>query len=538
MVTGRRTTGAEKGPRGLKLEWLPVEGRSQEERTAIVMINTNPFRRRRAPKGLRRSHAPAALRARTGLAAQDGVSLIEVMVSALMVGFIVIATVTGFNAADHTTADERTHDQAAQVAAQSLEEMRSDSAATLDTIEKVNGIGSEHVYTQTIGGQKYTISQSVEWIPDNNPNANCSASSKEHSAQAGNYLRIATSVDWHQLEVEKRPPLRQYGIITPPDGSGLEVDVVNGRTPEQPVAGVTVLAGEAEATTGEAGCAILGGIPATTITVEVFKVGDVTEAGAIKNIAPEFAIAPNVTTHKEVVLNTGSYITAEFTHEGKKATGDTLVAYNPKMNLAPDFEVGSTRYGAFASETGAYDALPGEPPTKEVPASYRATATTPISSEYYPTGDLFPFEKGPWEVYAGDCPANNPAVVTKGEISESSISAALEPGEDPTIKVPTSEVALTVYKGTKSATAKSKARLVPSRSPTSNARKRKKKKKQKTKRRSSRTMRLIQRYPHTRHDHYRASSKLPSSHSACRSSSASLTKPLKRHMSLRTLTKK
>ncbi len=387
----------------------------------------------------------------TGLAAQDGVSLIEVMVSALMVGFIVIATFTGFNAVNHTTADERTHDQAAELAAQSLEEMRSDSAATLDTIEKVAGVGPEHTYTQTIGGQKYTIGQSDEWIPDNNPNANCSASSKEHSSQAGNYLRIATSVDWHQLEVEKRPPLRQYSIITPPDGSGLEVDVVNGRTPEQPVAGVTVVAGEAEATTGEAGCAILGGIPATKITVEAFKVGDVTEAGAVKNISPELAIAPNVTTHKEVVLNTGSYITAKFTHEGKKATGDTIVAYNPKMNLAPDFEVGSTRFGAFAKETGEYEARTGESPTAEDLEPYREKATTPISPEYYPTGDLFPFEKGPWEAYAGDCPANNPAEIDPSQISESSISVALEPGEDPTINVPTSEVNLTAYKGAKGA---------------------------------------------------------------------------------------
>ncbi len=412
------------------------------------MIDTNLFRRRRAPRGqLGRIHARVG-HAHSGLAAQDGVSLIEVMVSALMVGFIVIATVTGFNAANHTTADERTHDQAAQLAAQSLEEMRSDSAATLDTIE---GSANAHVYTQTIGGQKYTITQSDEWIPDNNPNANCSASSKEHSNQAGNYLRIATSVDWHQLEIENRPPLRQYSIITPPDGSGLEVDVVNGRTPEQPVAGVTVVAGEAEATTGEAGCAILGGIPATKITVEAFKVGDVTEAGAVKNISPELAIAPNVTTHKEVVLNTGSHITAEFMHGSEKVKSDTIVAYNPKMNLAPDFEVGSDRWGSFTSETGEYDALLGEAPSTEVPEPYRTTATTPVSPTYYPTGDLFPFEKGPWEVYAGDCPANNPAEIDPSQISESSISVALEPGEDPAIKVPTSEVQFIIYKGTKSA---------------------------------------------------------------------------------------
>jgi len=381
------------------------------------------------------------------LAAEAGVSLIEVMASALMVGFIVIATFTGFNAVNHTTADERTHDQAAQVAAQSLEEMRSDSAATLDTIE----YPAKHVYTQTVGGEKYTITQWDKWFPDNSATASCSASSKEHSNQAGDYLRIATEVTWHQLEAEKRPPLTQYSIITPPDGSGLEVDVLNGRTPEQPVAGVTVTAGEAEATTGEAGCVILGGIPATRITVESHKLGDVTEAGAITKIQPELAITPNVTTHDEVVLNKGSNVTAEFAHEGKtmtsggqQVTGDTIVAFNPKINLAPDFEVGSTKFNlVFAKETGEYEALTG---------IYGAKAWTPISPEYYPSGDLFPFEKGPWEIYAGDCPANNPAEIDPSQVTESSISVALEPGEDPTIKVPTSEVNLTVYKNAKGKT--------------------------------------------------------------------------------------
>ena len=372
--------------------------------------------------------------------------MIEVMASALMVGFIVIATFTGFNSINHTTADERTHDQAAQLAAQSLEELRSDSAATLDTIE----YPAKHVYTQTVGGEKYTITQWDKWFSDNNPNATCNASGKEHSNQAGDYLRVATEVTWNQLEAKKRPPLTQYSIITPPDGSGLEVDVLNGRTPEQPVAGVTVNAGEAEATTGEAGCVILGGIPATRIDVEAHKLGDVTEAGAITKVQPELAITPNITTHDEVVLNTGSYITAEFTHKGEAATGDTIVAFNPKMNLAPDFEVGSTRFNTFAKETGEYEALTGEPPPKAGPAPYAAKATTPISPEYYPTGDLFPFEKGPWEIYAGDCPANNPAEIDKGEVSESSISVALEPGENPKVTVPTSEVNLTVYKGTKS----------------------------------------------------------------------------------------
>ena len=391
------------------------------------MINTNPFRHRRAPTGqLRRSHARARLAAETGL------SLIEVMASALMVGFIVIATFTGFNAVNHTTADERAHDQAAQLAAQSLEEMRSDSAATLDTIE----FPAKHVYTQTVGGREvhdHPVGQMVSRQQRNRVLQRL----QQRTLQPGRRL----SADRHRshLATTGSPETETADAvqpITPPDGSGLEVDVLNGRTPEQPVPGVTVSAGEAEATTGEAGYVILGGIPATRITVESHKLGDVTEAGAITKIQPELAITPNVTTHDEVVLNKGSYVTAEFTHEGKPATGDTIVAFNPKMNLAPDFEVGSTRFKLpFAKETGEYEARMGEPPTAEDPEPYRAKATTPVSLEYYPTGDLFPFEKGPWEIYAGDCPANNPAEIDPSQVSESSISVALEPGEDPTIKV-------------------------------------------------------------------------------------------------------
>ncbi len=417
------------------------------------MINTNFSRHRGPATAIQRNRSR-----RGGLAAEEGVSLIEVMISTLMLGFIVIAVFTGFNAASRSTVEQRSHDQAALLAAQSQEELRSDSADTLDTIE----YPASHVYTQTIGGEKYTITQTDKWIPDNNQSASCSASGKEHSNQAGDYLRIVSTVTWPQLAADaKRPALEEASIITPPDGSGLEVDVLNGRTPDGPVAGVTAIAGEAEATTGEAGCVIFGGIPATRINIEVFKLGDVTEAGAVRKIYPEFSITPNITTRIEPVLNTGSYITAEFTHEGKANTGDTFVAYNPKMNLAPNFEVGSTRFGPFTETTGEYDALPGTVPTKEEPEPYKGTAKTAISSAYYPTGDLFPFEKGPWLVYAGDCPANNPAEVSKGEISESSISVALEPGQDPTVKVPTSEVKLTAYKGTKSSSGSAESTVRP-----------------------------------------------------------------------------
>jgi Tfp pilus assembly protein PilV len=424
------------------------------------MIHTNFFRRRPPPRaqlgldrtthgeltpragaprnGAARASVTAAVRrggARRGdLGAEDGIGLIEVMVSALMMGFIVIATFNGFNAVNHTTANVRASDQAAVLAAQSLEEMRSDSATTLDTLQSV-----PHIYTQTLGGETYTITQSDRWVIDSNQNASCSAIGKEHSSQAGNYLRISTSVIWPQLKVAKRPALEQSSIITPPDGSGLEVDVVNGRIPQQAVPGATVKAGEAEATTSEAGCVIFGGIPETRINVEVFKLGDVTPTGAVNKVLPEVLIAPNVTTHEEAVLNQGASITAEFTHEGKAVKGDTFVAYNPKINLAPDFEVGSTAFGEPVKATGEYEALTG---------TYKATATTPVSSTYYPTGDLFPYESA-WFAYAGDCPANNPHTSDPAQFSESAVPTVMtEPGQEGKVSIPTSEVKLALYTGT------------------------------------------------------------------------------------------
>ncbi len=433
-----RTTDDEPTGGGLKLAAAHVE-RRLDELAAIVMIDTNPLLRWRAPSGQRR-RVPAR---RGGLAGEEGLTLIEVMVSALMVGFIAIATFNGLSVATDATASERFHDQAALLAAQSQESLRSDSAATLDPLER-----TAHIYTQTVGGETYTITQSDQWVDDAKQNASCSATSKEHNNSAGNYLQVHTKITWPQQLAASAHPLEQYSIITPPDGSGLEVDVLNGLIPEQPVAGVTVIAGEAESTTGEAGCVIFGGIPATRVNVEAFKLGDVTETGAIKKVFPELLVVPNITTHAEATLNQGATIKAEFTHEGKAVTGDTFVARNSKLEPAPNFELGSTRWGAF-SGTGEYDALPGE--IEVSPGnSYKITATTPVSPEYYPTGDLFPFENA-WTAYAGDCPANNPHVADESQFPESAVpSVTPAPGATATVQVPTSEVKLEVYKAKKS----------------------------------------------------------------------------------------
>ncbi len=359
-------------------------------------------------------------------------TLIEVIISALLVGLVAIATLTGFNSVKRTTADERMHDQAAVLLAESQEQLRSDSAEVLDHIQSPE----THSYTQTVNGETFTITQSDSWITDNGASAGCSATGKETTSTSGRYLQVTSSITWPQLAAAKRNPLRQTSYITPPDGSGLEVDVTNGGTPLQPVVGATAIANGIELTTGESGCAIFGSLPATTASVEVKKIGDVTESGSWRKLTEELDIVPNLTTHYPVTLAPAGWITAHFTYQGKEVPGDTFVATNNNIKETPNFELGSTKFewATSGEQAGDFRALTG---------LYENKAKTFKAEAFYPTGDLFPFTSA-WSVYAGDCPGNEPA-----KFGATGTSTLVKSGEEASVNVPMSDVSLEAYKGTK-----------------------------------------------------------------------------------------
>jgi type II secretory pathway pseudopilin PulG len=349
----------------------------------------------------------------------DGFALIEVVISAFLVALIVVATLTGFDAAGRATADERFHSEAALLASKSQEALRSDAANALDTIQETG-----HKYTETVGGETFTISQKAKFVNGANGGATCAAAGGEESTESGRYVQITSSVTWPQLEASKRPALTQTSIITPPDGSSLEVDVNNGAEPPEAVPGVTVVLNkEVQTTTGTGGCVIYGSIPATSANIEASKTGYVTPGGASKVAVNEVSIAPNLTTHYPVELAAAGSIIGEFTYKGSPVEGDTFVAYNEKMGTASTFEVGGTP-STLASKTFAKEAK---------------TAS-----------DLFPFPTA-WAVYAGDCTANDPETVTKAVIKAESVT--VEEGLPKTVKVPLSLLTLNVYSGSKPSSA-------------------------------------------------------------------------------------
>jgi prepilin-type N-terminal cleavage/methylation domain-containing protein len=392
--------------------------------------------RRREERGRDQRGTPPPLRS------EDGFTLIEVLMASMIVGIVMLGTFAGFDALGKNDADQRHHNQAAVLAAQSQEALRSDPALALNELVNKGG----HIYTQTVQGTKFTITQTAVFEKGSGSAAVCNAASG-HSNEASNYIRASSSVRWGGL-AKTRPAVTETSLITPPVGSALEVDVTNGGKVETDVPGVTVVSEGVETTTGENGCVVYNGIPSTTTEVEAYKFGYVTKSGAWKFLAKEVSIAPNVITHEGAFLAQGGAITAKFKYKGlekwstennkkeptsETVTGDTFVAVNNEIGVTPETMAGSTKFTFNAA--GEYATVPG---------TYETFAKTPIEPVHYPTGDLFP-QQSSWTVYAGDCSANNPG---KYEVALEK-TAALTPGANLEVSVPMSHVALNVYKGTK-----------------------------------------------------------------------------------------
>jgi type II secretory pathway pseudopilin PulG len=393
----------------------------------------------------RRSRAPGEerlLRRRLSASqpADEGFMLIEVVITAFLVGLIVVAVFSGFSVASNTSADQRRHDQAAVLAAQSQEQLRTDPANALEVLE-----ATPHSYTQTLGGTEYTISESSKFINDKTQASACTAPG-EVSKQNGSYLQVTSVVTWKAVN-STYPKVEQSSIITPPTGSALEIDVVNGASPEEGVSGVnasveytgveSTLPTLVEGTTTANGCVVFGAIPATTALVNVKPpLGYVTPSDTFKIPSEPVTLAPNLTTHKEYVVNRGGAIKAEFTYNGSPVKGETFVASNGKLT-APSFVLGSTSY---KYESG------GEERYTPLANTQALTAETPIATNY-PTGNLFPWAAEKYLVFAGDCLKNNVKETSNPEGLKPE-EVLVEPGKTATVKIPMSLVTLNVYTGT------------------------------------------------------------------------------------------
>lgn len=422
------------------------------------------FDAKRTQRPRRIAQAPRDVESRAGRALgslgrrlsqdQEGFLLIEVIVSALLVAVVVVGTLNGFDVIQRTSTDQRQHSQAITLAAQSQEQLRSEAASTLETLE-----ASPHVFTQSVGGTTYTVTQSASLQPASGGSSGaCNITESSH--QSGNAFAITSTVTWPEQLKRKQKAVVASSLITPPTGSVLEVDAYSGPNYKTGVSGVTATVtytpvGSATPvsvtqTTGSGGCVVFAAIPATKATVSIKEVsGWVNRSGGPSFPPKELTLAPNYTTHFPVVYNIGGAIEAAFQYKGASSythelpnnggtsitetvASDTFVMESIGMNLKPNYEVGSPTYNTPVKK-------PEEVKYEVIPGKYQAT----VASQ----PNLFPFpaeEKGNfWRVYAGDCTENKPeekAATLAGEVVVSS-------GATTKVNVPLSYVSLNVYSG-------------------------------------------------------------------------------------------
>lgn len=388
--------------------------------------------------------------------AEDGFLLIEVMISALLVALVVVATFNGFDLVNRTNANERDRTEANLLAAKSQEELRTEPASALEQLSEKGAAGNK--FTTKVNGTTFTVTQTAEDVKGSGQTSSCTAT--EQASSTAPNMRITSSVRWPQLG--ERPAVSQQSVITPPLGSALEVDVVNGEPASAGVSGVTAVikytpteSGSVvtrEGTTGAAGCILFGHIRATAVTLEIDeKPNFVTPTGALKVSPAEVEIAPNITTHHQVVYNEGGAIEAEFTvngeteFHGKKVMGDTFVVYNELLNPEPHYQLGSTQFRYEAAGEEHYTALTAGTPNGAVITPYATTAKTATGAKYT-FGDLFPFPTHEWVAYAGDCGENNAELITKEAVKDG--HGLVKAGETTKVDVPLSYDNITIHKGT------------------------------------------------------------------------------------------
>jgi Tfp pilus assembly protein PilV len=181
------------------------------------------------------------------LGAEAGDTLIEVLISALLVGLIVIGTFSGLNSSNRSTSIDRARSQADALAEQNEEQLHSLPVAGLKKLE-------EKVETKTVkqNGTEYVVTSEANLVLDNTATTSCTS-----TALSAEYIRTTSTV-YSKTAFGATKPVVETGIVSPPPDTSLVVQVTNQLAEAVPGMEVQV-AGPQSATTvtNTNGCAVL-----------------------------------------------------------------------------------------------------------------------------------------------------------------------------------------------------------------------------------------------------------------------------------------
>ncbi|HEX3872428.1 MAG TPA: hypothetical protein VHV77_18415 [Pirellulales bacterium] len=346
---------------------------------------------------------------------ESGVTLIEVVISAMLVAIIAVATLTGFDTAGRATADERQHNQATLLAAQDEERLRGMNVTELGRLGTVTSSAKE-------GGTTYTIQSKAQFISAAKEEEAC-----ETSGANADYIRTTSNVTWPALG--SREAVSQSSIVPVPTSTSLLVNVRNQLNEGAEGATVKVTGKTTkttvEQTTPASGCVIFGAMADSKVEVTATKVGWVNEDGEENPPATEVALSKTALVTASFPIAQPGAILAEFQSAGTPVQGDTFYAAHTSYE-GPTVGGTAGAYASTATLEGLFPfATPGSPPGES-----------------------------PYTAYAGECSTENnaelvasPNNVVGGKKEVTDRLVQVSPGATTTVKVEVPQVKIEVFEG-------------------------------------------------------------------------------------------
>jgi prepilin-type N-terminal cleavage/methylation domain-containing protein len=338
--------------------------------------------------------------------AQHGFTLIEVLMSALIVTLIAGAVAGGLMANVKATGDQHRRTEAQALAEQDQERLKGLSSQQLDNLSQT--------YTTTQDNYKFTVS-SRAWYLNSTSGASCSSA----GGAGATYFKTISTVSWNDPTGTLRTLATDESVITPPAGGSILAQFHDQTT--APLSGVAVSATgpESDAATSDGnGCTIFTGLDTGAYNLTFTDNGYVDPNGNASPLADTATVASTgIATPSRgnpIEMGLGGGATGTFYIAGTGSPGTATKA--PALSW----------YGSG----GGYSMSDFRNNDPTGTSSYASLPTTTVANDNLataPAGGLFPFASlnptsyaNNYQLWAGACRAEQPpagvnaATVTPG----------------------------------------------------------------------------------------------------------------------------
>jgi len=309
-------------------------------------------------------------------AGEDGFALIEVMVSAVLLIGLALATLSLIDNSQASSSQQRSKGIASALASADLGRMRQTKFTTSTNFTTTTT-------TRGVDNINYTVTSKGEWTSAAGVLTTCT---KPSTGNPGQYVRLTSTVTWPGMGGVK--PVTAETLLVPRSG---EVAITAGAfslkvltAAGNPVSGVSVVMNGQTLVTSAAGCVVFTSVPPGTYNVTYSKSGYIATSGATPGVY--VATVTKGTTASKTV---GYDIPAKITPIPMFREVSGLPPATPSAVIWNTYSVSAGQGVDFLG-------------------SYNWNATNAGSGT-----SLYPFIGG-YQVYAGNCPGNNPAVYDGG----------------------------------------------------------------------------------------------------------------------------